>query len=161
MKKAHGARSPRQYPAHVYRHRWDSGHVLAGGFALGATVGMVVLFAHTFWLGLALGIVALFTWLVFCLVFAEKKRMYVCVDREGVEIARLFGIRHYDWSEIDDIWMIPSVRSDAVVIRLRNPGVRDVLIADLWDAPISTIFEHIERYRQRYGSEASATVSSV
>jgi hypothetical protein len=163
MKKTVSAKRPRKYPAHVYRHRWDGGHMLSGGCAIMATLLSVALLVRDFWPGLAAGIVASLCWLVFGFVYAEKKRMYVCVDREGVEIAGLFDAQHFTWPEIDDVWLtyLQGGRTEGLVIRPRSPDFGDLLITDRWDAPIPTIFEHIVRYRDRYGNESGAPVSGM
>lgn len=159
MRRAGGARRKRSYPAHFYRHRWNGGHLFIGVCALLSVGSTAVLLVIDPWYALAVSAVALPICLMLSVGVMEKRRAYVCVDRDGVEIGSLYRVRRFDWRDIDDVWMTRiggASPCDALVIRPRRQVGGDPLIADDWDSPVVTIYEHIVRYRMRYANEAGA-----
>jgi hypothetical protein len=91
-------------------------------------------------------------------------RMFLRVDREGLEFAKGYRTHRIDWSDIEEIrlrWNVPGfpivMSGHFVLLRLRGEGGR-ITITDIHDAPIGKIFDHIEhlRHRSRRAAESSS-----
>lgn len=133
------------YPAHRYGHRWDGGHLFSAACALMATILSIAMFNIQPLHGLAAGVVALLSWVAFTHGVAEKSRMYVRVDRAGIELGRLRSFSRVEWKAIDDIRLTYSSSGsrDAIVIVLRDRNMRDIWVTDRWDTPIEDIFNRM------------------
>ena len=133
------------YPAHRYGHRWDGGHLFSAACALMATILSIAMFNIQPLHGLAAGAVALLFWAAFTHGVAEKRRMYVRVDRTGIELGRLRSFSRVEWKAIDDIRLTYSSSGsrDAIVIVLRDRNMRDIWVTDRWDTPIEDIFKRM------------------
>lgn len=152
MRKNRGRRQPRSYPAHVYRTRRS----LLIRFGLLAAV-MTALGAAMFSTGEPHGatvwLLSLPVWAFIWLSHGKKDGLYFRVDRDGIELGTGLGERRFDWFEIDDVWMSTFQGRDVFVIRLLHADSPNVMIDDLWDSPVESVFEHVVRYRKRYGGE--------
>lgn len=145
---------PRRYPAHVYRVRraaivksWCALLALAAMTTLSLVAGM-----PGGWLFGPLTVVMA----ALTVSMSASGRTYVCVDRDGVEIASLYRMRRVDWPDLDGTSLRWRTWGKSIALHCRSQSA-PVLIADVYDAPPDTIAEHIDRYRLRYGRPTVAS----
>lgn len=150
MRKKSGEDKARAYPAYVYGVRRLLMFKIGGIAVLTSAVGLAM-FATGEPHGVTVGLLSLPMWAFVWISHGSRAEVYLRVDRDGIELSKRIGVRRFDWLEIDDVSMSRFEERDVFVIRLLHAEPATVVIDDIWDAPIDTIFENVMRYRKRYG----------
>jgi hypothetical protein len=151
MRKKTGKDKVRAYPAYVYGVRRLLRFKIGGTAVVTSVLGLAM-FATGEPHGVTIGLLSLPMWAFVWLSRGDRAEVYLRVDRDGIELVQRLRERRFNWSEIDDVWMSTFNGHDVFIIRLLHAEPATVMIDDVWDASVETIFENVVRYRKRYGA---------